>query len=40
MTIEQIRELHQRRPFQPFEIHLADVNINPVANGSVRRRRR
>lgn len=24
MTIEQIRELHQKRPFQPFEIHLVD----------------
>lgn len=24
MTIEQIRELYQKRPFQPFEIHLAD----------------
>lgn len=78
MTIEQIRELHQKRPFQPFEILLVDgrtltvehpelvsrsvsgrtinvsrpddvvetidlllvVSINPVANGSVRRRRR
>lgn len=24
MTIEQLRELHQKRPFEPFEIHLAD----------------
>jgi hypothetical protein len=24
MTIEQLRELHQARPFQPFDIHLAD----------------
>ncbi|HEV3342616.1 MAG TPA: hypothetical protein VG125_19745, partial [Pirellulales bacterium] len=24
MTIEQIRALYEQRPFQPFEIHLAD----------------
>jgi hypothetical protein len=24
MTIEQLRQLHQARPFQPFDIHLAD----------------
>lgn len=24
MTIEQIRELYQKRPFEPFEIHLVD----------------
>ena len=24
MTIEQLRNLHQARPFQPFTIHLAD----------------
>lgn len=24
MTIEQLRKLHQARPFQPFTIHLAD----------------
>jgi hypothetical protein len=24
MTIEQLRQLHSARPFQPFEIHLAD----------------
>jgi hypothetical protein len=24
MTIEQLRKLHQARPFQPFDIHLAD----------------
>lgn len=24
MTIEQLRELHLARPFQPFDIHLAD----------------
>jgi hypothetical protein len=24
MTIEQIRAVHQTRPFQPFTIHLAD----------------
>jgi len=24
MTIEQLREMHQARPFQPFDIYLAD----------------
>jgi hypothetical protein len=24
MTIEQLREMHLARPFQPFDIHLAD----------------
>ncbi len=24
MTIEQLRKLHAARPFQPFDIHLAD----------------
>lgn len=24
MTIEQIRAIHEKRPFQAFEIHLAD----------------
>jgi hypothetical protein len=24
MTIEQLRAMHQARPFQPFDIHLAD----------------
>jgi hypothetical protein len=24
MTIEQLRKMHQARPFQPFDIHLAD----------------
>ncbi|HZN36071.1 MAG TPA: hypothetical protein VFB80_19710 [Pirellulaceae bacterium] len=24
MTIEQVRKLHQARPFQPFRMHLAD----------------
>jgi hypothetical protein len=24
MTIEQLRKMHSARPFQPFEIHLAD----------------
>ena len=30
MTIEQLRGLHQRRPFQPFEIYLADGRSLPV----------
>ena len=24
MTVEQLRQLHQARPFQPFAIHLVD----------------
>ncbi|HEY7426463.1 MAG TPA: hypothetical protein VH682_19675 [Gemmataceae bacterium] len=24
MTIEQLRQMHQARPFQPFDIHLTD----------------
>jgi hypothetical protein len=24
MTIEQLKEVHQTRPFQPFTVHLAD----------------
>jgi len=24
MTIEQLREMHRARPFQPFDIHLVD----------------
>jgi hypothetical protein len=24
MTIEQLKSLHERRPFQPFRIHLTD----------------
>jgi hypothetical protein len=30
MTIEQLRKLHQARPFQPFDIHLADARSIPV----------
>jgi hypothetical protein len=30
MTIEQLTEMHQRRPFQPFDIHLADGRVLPV----------
>jgi hypothetical protein len=30
MTIEQLRKLHQARPFQPFDIHLADGRLLPV----------
>jgi hypothetical protein len=29
MTIEQIRGMHQARPFQPFEIHLAKGRTLP-----------
>lgn len=32
MTIEQFRELHQKRPFEPFEIHLADGRTLTVAH--------
>jgi hypothetical protein len=30
MTIEQLRSMHQARPFIPFEIHLADGRSIPV----------
>jgi hypothetical protein len=30
MTIEQLRLMHQARPFRPFEIYLADGRSIPV----------
>ena len=30
MTIEQLRLMHQKRPFEPFEIYLADGRSMPV----------
>ena len=30
MTIDQLRKLHQARPFHPFDIHLADGRTVPV----------
>ena len=30
MTIEQLQKMHQARPFQPFDIHLADGRSLPV----------
>jgi hypothetical protein len=30
MTIEALRQLHQARPFQPFDLHLADGRTLPV----------
>ena len=30
MTIEQLQILHRARPFQPFDIHLADGRSIPV----------
>ncbi|HEV2969779.1 MAG TPA: hypothetical protein VGY55_07300 [Pirellulales bacterium] len=30
MTIEQLRHIHSRRPFQPFDIYLADGRSLPV----------
>jgi hypothetical protein len=30
MTIEQLRKMHEERPFQPFDIHLADGRSIPV----------
>jgi hypothetical protein len=30
MTIEQLQNLHQARPFQPFDIHIADGRVLPV----------
>ena len=30
MTIEQLRAVHEARPFKPFTIHLADGSSVPV----------
>ena len=30
MTIEQIQKMHRARPFQAFDIHLADGRVLPV----------
>jgi hypothetical protein len=30
MTIEQLRKMHLARPFQPFDVHLADGRSLPV----------
>jgi hypothetical protein len=35
MTVEQIRRMHQARPFQPFEINLADGRAVPVEHPEV-----
>ncbi len=32
MTIEQLRKIHQSRPFQAFDIHLADGRTIPVTH--------
>ncbi len=32
MTIEQLRKIHQIRPFQAFDIHLADGRSIPVSH--------
>jgi hypothetical protein len=35
MTVDQIRRLHQAKPFQPFDIHLADGRSLPVDHPEV-----
>ena len=30
MTIQQLRNMHQAKPFKPFDIHLADGRSIPV----------
>jgi hypothetical protein len=30
MTIEQLRDMHRARPFQPFDVHLVDGRTLPV----------
>lgn len=32
MTIDQIRKVHQAKPFQPFRIHLADSRAIDVTH--------
>jgi hypothetical protein len=35
MTVEQLRRMHQARPFQAFDIHLADGRVLPVEHPEV-----
>ena len=35
MTIEQLRQFHQARPFRPFDIFLADGRILPVEHPEI-----
>jgi hypothetical protein len=35
MTIEQLRKLHQARPYQPFDMHLGDGRSAPVQHPEV-----
>ena len=30
MTVEQLKKIHQARPFLPFDIYLADGRVVPV----------
>lgn len=30
MTVEQLRKMHQAKPFQPFDIHMGDGRSVPV----------
>ena len=32
MTIEQLRQMHQTRPFRPFRVHMADGRHLEVAH--------
>ncbi len=32
MTIQEIKKAHATRPFQPFDLHLADGRVVPVAH--------
>jgi hypothetical protein len=35
MTVEQLRKLHQARPFKPFDIHMGDGRSVPVEHPEV-----
>jgi hypothetical protein len=35
MTIEQLRTMHQARPFHPFDICLADGRVLPISHPEV-----
>jgi hypothetical protein len=35
MTIEQVRRMHQARPFQAFDIHMADGRSLPIEHPEV-----
>jgi hypothetical protein len=35
MTLEQLRTLHQARPFQPFDVYLADGRVLTIEHPEI-----